>query len=516
MAIVITTQPATNSINAAYRPLIIEAALNAVMPVAFCDVYINDVYYKTLSISKPGAIVQFDLQDAAHEYLKKFLAPNGGSGIQTALPVFATMYAKLRGSIIDADGFISIDAPIPIQATGRNPAVAGGGVQSNTFYMLNSTLQHEDNQSLALHLTTYKTRTWNAAAWPLSHRKDGYRVSGSDYFPIVYTGANILSSIKIYYTMRDGTTGNLTNGAVYPACGLITAITIGEVNNGDGTQTLTFNWTAPGDITSVDIMYRANGTADPFTSVNGSTATGRILVLPLGLLEIKFRGNGPGCNSTTTGVSAGEGIAAGACVPIAITGAPDLPNAFVGEAYSYVINLTGDMPHTLGAVTKPGWMTVAIVGGNIHIEGTPAVGDIGAAVAVSIHVDNACGGVTFADTLNITDQRTQFVATDFISSDALNTLERANIQGPVGASVTVTLNLLTNTNGGVFRVNTALAYQGNTWVIVLNGAGHGEFNAEINGVTNPNTVIRGRFIITAVSIGSIGDNNIYQISKIFT
>src|SRR4051794_28954015 len=188
MAIQITAQPAANSLKAAYRPIVISVAIVPAGPVMYVDIYFAGVFYKTISKTQG---FDFDIQDAAQEYLKKYLPPNGSDAIFNAAPVITDCYVKVRSSIVDpVTGFTTPDAPIPVQATATTGATPGGGVQSNSFYIVNAALQQEDNQDLPAHLNAFKLGSWDAGTFPLTHRTNGYLVGRlqSDYFPILSDG----------------------------------------------------------------------------------------------------------------------------------------------------------------------------------------------------------------------------------------------------------------------------------------------------------------------------------------
>lgn len=93
-----------------------------------------------------------------------------------------------------------------------------------------------------------------------------------------------------------------------------------------------------------------------------------------------------------------------ACVNVGISGEPVyLPNAVAGIPYTAVINLTGTAPFTLGAVTKPAWMTIAVSGSSVELTGTPAGGDIGTDIVIDFEVTNCAGaGVKeYTDTIDV-------------------------------------------------------------------------------------------------------------------
>jgi hypothetical protein len=85
-----------------------------------------------------------------------------------------------------------------------------------------------------------------------------------------------------------------------------------------------------------------------------------------------------------------------------------------------------------------------------------------------------------------------------------------------GVVVTVTLNVLTNANGGVLKVNGVVASLGDTYSVTIDASGKGSLNVEIDGIAgNYGTGILGQFQITSVSAGAIGVSKTYLISKAF-
>jgi hypothetical protein len=89
-----------------------------------------------------------------------------------------------------------------------------------------------------------------------------------------------------------------------------------------------------------------------------------------------------------------------ACVPVAISGTPALPDGEVGAAWVYNFSLIGSQPFSISNVTKPSWMSINIVSGNIvTLSGTPDA--TGTDIDVSFDITNACGTVSFADTIDI-------------------------------------------------------------------------------------------------------------------
>ena len=95
---------------------------------------------------------------------------------------------------------------------------------------------------------------------------------------------------------------------------------------------------------------------------------------------------------------------AAACVGVGINAEPVyLPDAIAGTAYSYVLNLTGTAPFSIGSIVKPSWMSITVVGSTVEITGTPGGGDIGTGIEVSFLLTNCSGGNTksFSDYIDV-------------------------------------------------------------------------------------------------------------------
>jgi hypothetical protein len=214
MAIVsISQQPAVNALKAAYRPIMLKTVAtrtdgNPVPPVVYCDIYIGGIFYKTLSKTQYSSVSvgdsewTFDISDALQEVLSYTIPLYGESLIKLLPNNFRQVYVKFRSSGFDAAGFILPEGTSPVQGTGGNPPVAGTGTQSNTFYVINSTLQHTESQDLATHLNSLKSLTWANHTYPLTHRPKDYLLcfSDNDYYPIIYMGDDGLKGIRITYT----------------------------------------------------------------------------------------------------------------------------------------------------------------------------------------------------------------------------------------------------------------------------------------------------------------------------
>lgn len=467
----VTLQPTSGSLNAAYRPVVIKATATRTdaaptPPAVYCDIYINNIYYKTLEKTQPenGEWV-FDVEDGCQELLRSLVSVNGGGTIVVLSSASAEVYCKLRSSGFDIDGFLVAEGTAPVQGTGNTDPVAGTGTQTNTFYVINSALQHANNQNLSSHLDAYKSGTWAANAWPLTHRNSNYQAcpGKSDYFPIFYTGSG-LSCIEVEYTNNDGSTGGVSDCAAFPTCPIVSGITVTPVDNGDGTQTFTFTWdTADSLLSTISIQYRVDGDLGAFTSLVGSTASGRTLTLPLGLYEFQFQMNG-GCTSATSAAVTGQGIAAPACVPVAITGSPTLPDGVVGIPYSASFSITGSPPYSLGSVVKPSWMTISFLGAFVEFSGTPDAS--GTAVPVSFDIINACGTVSFSDTFDVTAENIEWSFTNSVGSGGFM---RILVNGllRVGTSVSASGSLTVNI-GDVISVIVTSTVAG-TALIAING-----------------------------------------------
>lgn len=117
-----------------------------------------------------------------------------------------------------------------------------------------------------------------------------------------------------------------------------------------------------------------------------------------------------------------EIVVAAACVAVGINGSPVyLPNAIATLPYNYVMNLTGTAPFGISAITKPAWMTVAIVGSTVEFTGTPGGGDTGTGITVAFTLDNCTGANTLAytDTIDVVAYASNgdFLITNNMSTD---------------------------------------------------------------------------------------------------
>jgi hypothetical protein len=215
----IISEPASSQLTAAYRPIVLRVRATKTdgtprPPVVYCDIYFGSVFYKTLSKTQYTTLNtldsdwEFDIQDAAQEFLKKALVTFGLSQIAKLDDLITRCFVKFRSSGINTDGFIQTEDTAPVQGTDSTVPVSGTGTQSNEFFILNATLQHEDNQDITSHLSTFKRKTWAPNTFPLSHRTDNYLVTpvDSDFFPIVYLGSDRPAFLRLHYRFRNQNT----------------------------------------------------------------------------------------------------------------------------------------------------------------------------------------------------------------------------------------------------------------------------------------------------------------------
>lgn len=207
-------QATTNQLLAAYRPIVfkVEATStsgDATPPYVVCDIYIGDVYYKSIIRTAPESSTallstwSFDISDALQEYLAPDIAAIDNTGLLQATHMSAKVFCKFRSSDIDVDGFTVEEGVIPIQATRFTAAVSGTGLQSNNIFVVNASLQHEDNQNLQVHLNSFKTGTWKADAFPLTHRSTYHFCNNdSDHYPVIFTGACIDVDLVLNYKLK--------------------------------------------------------------------------------------------------------------------------------------------------------------------------------------------------------------------------------------------------------------------------------------------------------------------------
>lgn len=266
----IAQQPAADSLNVNYRPIILIATARpgssaGVPPVVYCDIYIAGQYYKSLSKSIAKEVIEsmgdtyanfeFDIQDALQEYLIYRPLVNGGFGMLGAsnyannADTYINCLCEFRSSHLDADGFIVVEGTAPVQRTATALPEAGVGYESNEFYVFNATLQHEENQNFLTHLDYYLTNntvtTGVAKIFgisPLTHRPLIYKicVGDSDYYPFVDTSSNSYTKIRLNYTDKEGG-GFYEEHSYTKASGLVQWISAGPKNLAAAFPTVDFN-----------------------------------------------------------------------------------------------------------------------------------------------------------------------------------------------------------------------------------------------------------------------------------
>lgn len=165
-----------------------------VPPYVVCDIYLEDVYYKSIFRTAPDSTVDdvslfvFDVSRDIQEFLQPDIAVITNAEILAAPNMSAKVFCRFRSSNIDKDGFTVEEGTKPVMATKQTPAVSGDGSESNSFFAINAALQHEDTQNLADHLSFYERLSWSDNMRPLSHRmKPIFCPGDSDHFPVVAT-----------------------------------------------------------------------------------------------------------------------------------------------------------------------------------------------------------------------------------------------------------------------------------------------------------------------------------------
>ena len=217
MPIISVTSPANNSLNAAYNPVIVEALGSSAMPIVYCDIYFNNVFYKTLSKTLANSTngntsaYQFDIQDACQEVFANIDSYFIGvfPGIVTESKVICS--CMLRGSSLDANGLTVPDGVPPIQGTGGSAPVSGsGGIITNSFFLLNAALQITDDPDLVTHLNRFKIGDWSSDCFPLTHRTVNYiGLTDNDTFPVFLTNDYPNAKIAVRYKLFGQTTDHI-------------------------------------------------------------------------------------------------------------------------------------------------------------------------------------------------------------------------------------------------------------------------------------------------------------------
>lgn len=257
-------QPGISSANVAYKPITFELAVDTAVndcAAAFCDVYINGAFYKTLSKTQPTQVLPaykayvFDIQDCLQEYLRKFIAPLHGQSVTDASTAMASVFCGFRSMFINTDGFLDGTDTIPVQATDTTPAQNGTGLMSNTFFVINATLQHYNNPDIKTHLNVYKYgNTFSNNIFPLTHRPASCKIKlgQSDYYPIMSLVDPGTICLTLNYKYKDDISYSIED-----QCGVVESVN------------LSWRWYKESD-DSVDLTADIDGT---FTAVDWGDGT---------------------------------------------------------------------------------------------------------------------------------------------------------------------------------------------------------------------------------------------------
>lgn len=283
----ISYQPATGQLIAAYRPIVLKVNATAtgggaVPPFVVCDIYINDVYYKSIirtaaeSLQTTYSVFQFDISDALQESLQADLATINNNNLLQAPHMSGKVFCRFRSSDIDGDGFTIEEGTKPVQGTKFTSPVAGTGTQSNSFFVINTALQHEDNQNLALHLDAYKQGIWAPNAFPLTHRNRYYFCNNdSDHYPLIFIGDCVNADIILNYRLKSQMSFHTATAQDINICAAITfstAVTGNQISVHLNSSLATGHyvlvqykkqsdsvWITAGSYTTQDLSFSVNG-----------------------------------------------------------------------------------------------------------------------------------------------------------------------------------------------------------------------------------------------------------------
>lgn len=430
MAVTYTSQPATNGLYAAYRPIPIIITTPWPIPsVVYCDIYVNGVYFRTEEKTQSKSIVstvsstfEFDIQDASQEVLKKVLGACGGDDYIDANNLIASVYVKVRLGLPDGDGFVTSDALEPIQGTGTTTPVAGGGTQSNTFIIVNCVLQHEDSQDLFTHLSSYRKGTWDDDSVPLTHRPDNLEVQkeDSDYFPII-TGL-VPKCYTLFYKPFGATSySNIPWCPPPPPCVPVTisSFTMADANEGVlYSQSIPLSGTAPFSITSSTIPgWMSAAISGTNLVLSGTPSSGDVDE------DVSISVTVENACGTEVFTDTIDVIVAPPCVPIDSDVSPDLPDGVIGTDYVFDWAMSGTAPFTINSLVKPSWMTVTVSGSTLQFRGTPTTAATD--LTISMEITNCTDGSLLIDT-----------AIDVLASDTgVASMSINNIYGSTGVTI---------------------------------------------------------------------------------
>ena len=366
----LTTQPLTDDLLAAYKPIVFSFSVDpGPSPVNFCDIYFNDIYYK--SISRTYGIsntYDFDIQDACQEFLSKVKYPVGGIVVGDRLVL--KVFCRFRSTFIDPNGLISSIYTTPIQGTLESPPVSGTGLQSNTFYVLNSVLQQDDDWNFKNHLGEYKQGVWQPYTFPLSHAR-GIIIGKNDsaYFPLVSIGGYPYLCTRLHYKLKGESTFNTVDNC--PVC-VSVSCDISSMHN----WAIGFPYLYSTPITG----------SGPFTLESADLICPSWMTVEVIDNNLVFSGT-PDVIEDDINIQIGLSnycgyIQADTIIDIKATMKPvlisnSMPSVYsisAGPQFGYQILLYGSLPMTMTPLDVPAWFDITFSDGDTHIEGTPVIG----------------------------------------------------------------------------------------------------------------------------------------------
>lgn len=91
------------------------------------------------------------------------------------------------------------------------------------------------------------------------------------------------------------------------------------------------------------------------------------------------------------------------CIELNFIGLMTLPDAVVGVAYDFEIEVSGTLPMTISGIVKPAWMTIDVVGNKIVFGGTPD--EVGTEIDVQLTAENChASTINIAQTVDVTEE----------------------------------------------------------------------------------------------------------------
>ena len=217
MALIVLAPPPAGTPFAAYAPVIFRCAdviagTTGYVPaeVIYCDVYVNNAYYKSLTATS-GELLYFGSAPwyRAFEFDVQFILQEALRSVPPPIETFTLVEDK--GALCrfklafrkgyKVNGITVFTDPFPKQGTMDTPSEAGGGVFTSNYQCLNAVLQHEEEEELSIHLATLRSPAANnPLVWPLTSRPDRlYRVGRTqiDFFPF-YCGYNAFNALDAH------------------------------------------------------------------------------------------------------------------------------------------------------------------------------------------------------------------------------------------------------------------------------------------------------------------------------